>query len=102
MRVRGRAVAALLALAPLASGCVTPPDSATVLASAGGTGPGDAFVVATREQEFEILRLLGLRSDSRMVHAIDGKRYDVFATTDPRTGEAREVWFDISRFLGRS
>jgi len=95
-------VGALLAVATGGlSACLLPPDAPTVLASATGTGPDDAYVVYSAEQEHEVLRLLGLRVERRAVHMIDGRTFDVFTTTKPETGEARDVWFDISRFFGR-
>lgn len=71
-----------------------------MIASANGTGPDDAYVVDSVAQEYEVLRLLGLQSQS--LHVIDGRPFDVLTATDPETKEAREVWFDISRFFGRS
>jgi len=71
-----------------------------VIASANGTGPDDAYVVDSVAQEYEVLRLLGLQSQS--LHVIDGRPFDVLTATDPETKEARQVWFDISRFFGRS
>lgn len=99
----GRGLALLLAgaLLPALSGCLLPPDAPTVLASAGGTGPDDAYVVSSEAQEQEILRLLGLDMRSRALHVIDGKPFDVLTTNNPQTGEARDVWFDISRFFRR-
>ncbi|GAA0275598.1 hypothetical protein GCM10009127_15280 [Alteraurantiacibacter aestuarii] len=98
-----RLAAALLAgtLSAGLSGCLLPPDAPTVLASAGGTGPDDAYVVSSVAQEYEILRLLGLQSQSQEVHRIDGRTFDVLRVIDPQTQEARDVWFDISRFFGR-
>ncbi len=95
--------AAFLAVAAQGiASCALPPDAPTVLASANGTGPDDAYVVSSVAQEYEILRLLGLRSDSQRLHVIDGRPFDVLTATDPETQEARDVWFDISRFSGRS
>ncbi len=73
-----------------------------MIASANGTGPDDAYVVDSVAQEYEVLRLLGLQSQSQSLHVIDGRPFDVLTATDPETKEAREVWFDISRFFGRS
>ena len=83
------------------SGCVLPPDAPTVLASASGTGPDDAYVVSSVAQEYEILRMLGLERASQSLHTLNGKPFDVLTATDPETEETREVWFDISRFFGR-
>ena len=81
--------------------CALPPDAPTVLASAGGTGPEDAYVVASVAQEYEILRMLGLSAEVQSLRTINGKAFDVITATDPETGEARDIWFDISRFFGR-
>lgn len=95
--------AAMLAAAAWGvSSCALPPDAPTVIASANGTGPDDAYVVDSVAQEYEVLRLLGLQSQSQSLHVIDGKPFDVLTATDLETQEAREVWFDISRFFGRS
>jgi len=99
-RLAGFALLAAVAAGGL-SACVLPPDAPTILASAGGTGPDDAYVVASEAQEQEILRLLGLNMQSRRLHVIDGKPFDVLTTVNPETGEARDVWFDISRFFRR-
>lgn len=98
-----RFAAALLACVLSAGlpGCVLPPDAPTVLASAGGTGANDAYVVSSVAQEYEILRLLGLQSQSQQLHRINGRSFDVVRAVNPRTEEAREVWFDISRFFDR-
>ena len=99
---RGRALAlALLCLLPALGACALPPDAPTVLASASGTGPDDAYVVYSVAQEYEVLRLLGLQSRSQALHQINGHPYDVITAVNPQTGEEREVWFDISRFFGR-
>ncbi len=83
------------------SACVLPPDAPTVLASASGTGPDDAYVVSSVAQEYEVLRLLGLEMQQQALHQINGKPFDVLTVSDPDTGETRDLWFDISRFFGR-
>lgn len=100
--VKPRLLALLLTLAPLLAACVTPPDAATIMASAQGTGPEDAYVVSSVAQEYEILRLLGLERGSQALHVIDGRAFDVLTARDPANGEMREIWFDISRFFGRN
>ena len=93
---------ALLAAAAAGfSACALPPDAPTVIASANGTGPDDAYVVNSLAQEYEVLRLLGVESRSQRLHVIDGRPFDVISVTDPETQEARDIWFDISRFFGR-
>lgn len=99
---RGLALLVAGAMLPALSGCLLPPDPPTIVASAGGTGPDDAYVVYSREQEDEVLRLLGLMVEGRELHLVNGTPYDMLATRHPATGEARDVWFDISRFFRRN
>jgi hypothetical protein len=99
-----RRLAGLALLAAVAGGlsaCVLPPDAPTVLASANGTGPDDAYVVSSVEQEYEVLHLLGLQVQRQSLHVINGKPFDVLTVVNPQTQETRDVWFDISRFYGR-
>ncbi len=100
----GRLLAGLALLAGTLCGlaaCVLPPDAPTIVASATGTGPDDAYVVYSRVQENEVLALLGLVEAGRTVRTINGHPYDVITARRPSTGETRDVWFDISRFTGR-
>jgi hypothetical protein len=100
----GRLLAGLALLAGMLGGlsaCVLPPDAPTIVASANGTGPDDAYVVYSRMQENEVLALLGLTAELRTVRTINGHPYDVVTARSRATGEAREVWFDISCFDGR-
>ena len=96
-----RSLALLVALAPLATACVTPPDAPTVLASARGTGANDAYAISSAAQKSGILRLLGVQSQSQMRRVIDGRAFDVLTVRDTATGATREVWFDISRYFRR-
>lgn len=99
----GRQLAALALLGVLAGlpACVLPPDTPTVIASANGTGPQDAYRVSSVAQEYEVLRVLGLEARSQALHVINGQPYDVITAYNPRTQETRDVWFDIARFYGR-
>lgn len=81
--------------------CALPPDAPTVIASAGGTGPDDAYPVYSVEQENEVLRLLGLRKQRQELRVLDGRPFDLITAQDIQTQETRDVWFDISRFFGR-
>ena len=101
---RGRHLALALAAGvmplPLA-GCLLPPDAPTIIASAGGSGPDDAYVVYSRAQESEVLALLGLTATGQELHLLNGRTFHVTAARNPQTNETRDVWFDISRFYGR-
>lgn len=92
---------AVLALCAGIGACVLPPDAPTVIASATGTGPDDAYRVASEAQEYEVLRLLGLQARGQALHLLNGQPYDVIQGFNPATGETREVWFDIARFYNR-
>jgi hypothetical protein len=100
---KGRGLALLLAgaMLPALAGCLLPPDAPTVLASAGGTGPDDAWFVYSPDQQQEVLRLLGVEVRGRSIHMIDGTTYEVMTVEDVRSGERRVVWFNISRFFRR-
>jgi hypothetical protein len=100
---RGRLAASLAVLALCAGtgGCVLPPDTPTVIASANGTSAGDAYRVSSVAQEYEVLRVLGLEARGQALHVINGQPYDVITAYNPRTQETRDVWFDIARFYGR-
>ena len=99
--IRRRTLALLVALAPLATACVTPPDSPTVLASARGTGAGDAYVISSEAQKREILHLLGAELQSQARRVIDGRAFDVLTVRDTASGATRELWFNISRYFRR-
>jgi hypothetical protein len=104
-RGKGKGHAAALALAcllPSLGACALPPDAPTIIASAGGTGPDDAYVVHSVMQEYEVLRLLGLEVERQALHQINGRSFDVLTARNPHTNETRDVWFDISRFYGRN
>jgi hypothetical protein len=69
-----------------------------ILASAGGTGPDDAYKVSSVEQEYRIAAALGLEVGRQSLN-IDGKRqFDKLVCTDKKTGETRELWFDVTSF----
>ncbi|MXO71333.1 DUF4919 domain-containing protein [Alteraurantiacibacter buctensis] len=92
---------AVLALCAGTAACVLPPDTPTVIASAAGTSAQDAYRVSSVAQEYEVLRVLGLEARSQALHVINGQPYDVITAFNPRTGETRDVWFDIARFYNR-
>lgn len=98
-----RQLAALALLGVLAGlpACTLPPDAPTLIASATGTGPDDAYRVVSVAQEYEVLRLLGLQARGQALHVLNGQPYDVIQGFNPATGETREVWFDIARFYNR-
>lgn len=98
---RQLAAFALLGVLAGVPACTLPPDAPTVIASATGTGPDDAYRVVSVEQEYQVLRLLGLEARGQALHVINGQPYDVIQGFSPATGETRDVWFDIARFYNR-
>lgn len=97
-----KALIGALAASSMVAGCVPPPTLQSVMAAARGTSADDAFVVGSVEQEYKIVQALGLERGSQALHQINGKAYDVLTVRDPETGKTRDVWFDVSRFYGRS
>jgi hypothetical protein len=92
---------ALLGVLAGVPACTLPPDAPTVIASATGTGPDDAYRVVSATQQADVLRLLGLEQRSRVLRVIDGRPFDVLTVYDPATANEREVWFDIARYFRR-
>jgi hypothetical protein len=95
------AAALLACLSTATGGCAAGPALETVLASAGGTSRDDAYRVNDVGREYEIVRALGLEVESQALVTEGRRAYDVLTARNPRTGETREVWFDITSFFGR-
>lgn len=73
---------------------------AKILAKGDGLTRETAYTVSSVNQEYEILRYLGLKPISQSL-VMDKKAFDQFTAVDEITGEERNVWFDISKFFGR-
>ena len=56
-----------------------------------------AYRVKSVDEEYEILRLFGLRPASQsLIIGNDQKPYDMLDATNPKSGDHFELWFDIS------
>ena len=77
------------------------------LESGNGESPETAYVIYARDEgtgvakEYAILAYLGLRPGAQSLVNKGSKTYDMIEATDPRTGETRQVWFDIGKFFGK-
>ncbi len=93
---------------PHSTQAVNPPkEIARELASGDGKTSGTAYVINANDEgsgvdkEYAILKFLGLMRGEQSLIMQDGKTYDTIAVTDPKTGETRKIWFDISKFFGK-
>ena len=72
------------------------PAQATKLTLRGdGKSPESAYKAKSIEEEYAIVKSLGLTPKSQALIVKKGKSYDLLVTVDPATGAERDVWFDI-------
>ena len=70
---------------------------AAILRKGDGKAESTAYKVKSVDEEYEILRVFGLKPAMQsLVTGKNKKPYDVLDATDPRTGETFSLWFDIS------
>ena len=96
--------AILLSLAAPTMPAATPPPSDHVqqlLRQTDGTSAERAFKVNSVAEEYQILRALGLKPGLQSLVSNHGRMYDVLTATDPKTGQSRDLWFDINSFFGK-
>lgn len=61
-----------------------------------------AYKVKNIGEEYAIMRKLGIKVDMQsLVMGEGGHPYDVLSGTEVKTGEKREIWFDIKSFFGK-
>jgi hypothetical protein len=60
-----------------------------------------AFKVSSVQEEYQILRALGLQPKMQDLMFVRGHPYDVLTVTDPKTGQEHKLWFDINSFFGK-
>lgn len=83
-----------------------PETLAKEFASGDGKTQASAYVVYADsettgvDKEYQIIRFLGLVPQSQSLVTAD-KPYDAMTVLDPKTGQTKVVWFDISRFFGK-
>lgn len=63
-----------------------------------GRSPDTAYRVKSLDQEYEIMRSLGLTPKLQELVVRKGKSYDLLLAIDLKTGVKREIWFAISSF----
>lgn len=73
---------------------------ASLLAATDGATAERAFRVRGIHEEYEILGALGLCPRMQSLTQQGRRSYDVLSAIDPRTGAARDLWFDITSFFG--
>lgn len=76
-----------------------PKGLAKILAKNDGLTRETAFKVGAVKQEYQIVRYFGFEPEKQAL-VMDKHAYDVITATNPKTGETREFWFDISSFYG--
>ena len=70
---------------------------AAILKDGDGKTESTAYKVKSVDEEYEILRLFGLRPGMQsLIIGKDQKPYDRLDATNPRSGEQVTLWFDIS------
>ena len=74
-----------------------PQHIAKILSRADGHSKEMAYKVSSVQEEYQIMRALGLTIRLQAL-VEDKKPYDLFKAVDPATGAERDVWFDISSF----
>ncbi|MDB5680140.1 hypothetical protein [Sphingomonas bacterium] len=98
-------LAATLLFVPVAAGAQdtpAPAPTATPAADVKGATKQTAYKVKSIDEEYAIMRKLGLKVEMQsLIMGDDGHPYDMLTGTVPDTGEKREVWFDIKSFYGK-
>ncbi|MEZ0243443.1 MAG: DUF4919 domain-containing protein [Sphingomonas sp.] len=75
---------------------------AKIMKSGDGKSAETAYKVKSIGEEYQVMQALGYpRPEMQSLVFEKDKPYDVLTTTDPKTGEKVEVWFDISSFFGK-
>lgn len=71
-----------------------------ILASGDGLAKETAFKASSIAQEYRVIAYLGYELETQAL-VVDGKPYDLMRVIDRKTGEHKELWFDISSFFGK-
>jgi len=98
----GLTIAFLIAVSAPPVEVVPPPPRriARIIERADGTSAETAFRVRSVRQEYQVVQALGLQTRSQSLIFVGRRPFDVLTVTDPRSGEERRLWFDISSFYG--
>lgn len=60
-----------------------------------GQSAATAYKVISVQEEYAVLRVLGVTPVRQSLHRADGHSYDVFAVKDARSGEDMQVFFNV-------
>src|SRR3954471_3135143 len=97
--------AALLLLGASSEPAMTAPtpqqESPAQPAGKDGHDAANAIKVGSVDEEYAILRRLGLKPKMQSLMMIEDHPYDMLRVVDPRTGRERDIWFDIQSFFGK-
>jgi hypothetical protein len=75
---------------------------AKVMKTGDGKSAETAYKVKSIGEEYQVVAALGYpRPEMQSLVFAKDKPYDVLTTTDPKTGEKVQIWFDISSFFGK-
>lgn len=80
-----------------------PPQQEGLVLPAGkdGRDAASAIKVNSVDEEYAIIRRLGLKPKVQSLMMVEGRPYDMIRVLDPQTGRKRDVWFDIGSFFGK-
>ena len=67
----------------------------SILTRGDGQSAATAYKVISVQEEYAVLRVLGVTPVSQSLHHADGHSYDVFAVKDVRSSEDMQVFFNI-------
>lgn len=73
----------------------------SILASGNGTTPEKAFVVISVDEEYSVLRYLGLRSDEQSLVETGGHSYDALTASDIQTHQKVTLLFNVDRPMAK-
>jgi len=66
-----------------------------------GTNAADSFNAVNVAEEYRLLFLLHWKFEGQSLVNKDGHSFDVFDVTDLKTGQKRQLWFNIDVFFGK-
>ena len=73
----------------------------SILDSGDGKSTEGAYVVASVDEEYVVLRVLGLRLVRQSLDQDKGHSYDVLETKDPESGKSVKLYFNVDVPMGR-
>jgi hypothetical protein len=70
-----------------------------IFATGDGNSAKTAYRVLSVHEEYVVASVLDLKVEGQSLRT-EGGYYDVMQVTDQKSGDRREIWFDISAFIG--